>query len=69
MNMIGSIIANETFVMKFGVKAGDGTWSLPANYQLAWTIVQFLCAMLGAFTSGFLSDALGRRACFVTIIG
>ena len=68
MNMIGSIISNKEFTIQFGVKSEDGSWSLPANYQLVWNIVQYVCAMAGAFTSGLVSDALGRRVCFLTII-
>ncbi|KAH6713719.1 general substrate transporter [Leptodontidium sp. MPI-SDFR-AT-0119] len=70
MTLIGSIIANKTFVQHFG-RYDDGieAWTLPASRQLIWSIVQFVSAMAGAMTVGTLNDILGRRICFlITVI-
>ncbi|CAH0055630.1 unnamed protein product [Clonostachys solani] len=75
LNLIGSIIANAEFTESFGeFDIGLGVWTLPANRQLAWTICQFVSAMLGAFTVGMISDKWGRKLCgfitvFLTILG
>ncbi|KAH7124327.1 general substrate transporter [Dactylonectria macrodidyma] len=64
LNLMGSIIANNEFVKSFGVYDESlEAWTLPANRQLAWTICQFLSAILGAWTVGMISDRVGRRLC------
>ncbi|KAJ5748414.1 uncharacterized protein N7511_010110 [Penicillium nucicola] len=70
LTLIGSIIANSEFVEKFGVyDAGTASWTLPANRQLAWTLVQYVSAMAAAIASGYLNDTFGRRICFfITIL-
>ncbi|KAI1759237.1 general substrate transporter [Hypoxylon sp. FL1150] len=63
--MIGSIIGNSEFVKSFGVYDESlKTWSLPADQQFVWTIVQYVFAIVGAFTVGQLSDICGRRIMF-----
>ncbi|KAF7556681.1 hypothetical protein G7Z17_g1245 [Cylindrodendrum hubeiense] len=70
MTLIGSIIANAEFVQKFGVHDPETElWSLPANRQLYWSIVQYVCAMVGAIASGYLNDILGRRPVFLLLVG
>ncbi|KXH32086.1 hypothetical protein CNYM01_13307 [Colletotrichum nymphaeae SA-01] len=47
--LTGSIIANKEFVKDFGVfEESVGAWTLPANRQLIWTIVQYVAAILSA---------------------
>ncbi|KAF2014568.1 maltose permease [Aaosphaeria arxii CBS 175.79] len=70
LTLIGSIIANKEFVKDFGVFDNSlGQWTLPANRQLIWTIVQFVAAILSALGSGQLNDIFGRRVCFFITIG
>ncbi|KAL4793232.1 general substrate transporter [Aspergillus venezuelensis] len=75
LTLIGSIIANAQFIEQFGVyDQASQTWSLPADHQLVWSIVQYVVAMLAAIVSGYLNDIWGRRVCFLltvalTIIG
>ncbi|KAK7414421.1 hypothetical protein QQX98_006699 [Neonectria punicea] len=69
LTLIGSIIANAEFVKKFGVYDDRlEVWTLPADRQLAWTICQFLAAIVGAFTVGSINDRFGRRICFHTTL-
>ncbi|KAH8670671.1 general substrate transporter [Ilyonectria robusta] len=69
MTLIGSIIANAEFVHKFGIHdAATDTWSLPADRQLYWSIVQYVCAMAGAIGSGYLNDVVGRRPVFLFLV-
>ncbi|OKL55567.1 hypothetical protein UA08_09146 [Talaromyces atroroseus] len=69
LTLIGSIIANTEFVKQFGVYSEAlQTWSLPASYQLVWTIVQYSSAILSAIGSGYLNDYFGRRVCFVVTV-
>ncbi|GME43046.1 maltose permease [Neofusicoccum parvum] len=65
LTLVGSIIANEEFVKGFGTYNDKvGTWILPADHQLIWTIVQYVSAAACAFAAGFLNDLCGRRFCF-----
>ncbi|PYI26621.1 MFS general substrate transporter [Aspergillus indologenus CBS 114.80] len=69
LTLIGSIIANTEFVHHFGCyDEAQQVWSLPANYQLVWTIVQYVSAMSSALGSGYLNDTLGRRVGFFTTV-
>ncbi|KAJ5578459.1 uncharacterized protein N7459_007423 [Penicillium hispanicum] len=69
MTLIGSIIANSEFIEHFGTyDHGIQQWTLPANYQLIWSIVQYIAAIAGAVGVGFLNDVFGRRICFFVII-
>ncbi|CRG92313.1 High-affinity glucose transporter HXT2 [Talaromyces islandicus] len=69
MTFIGSIIANEEFIKQFGLyDTNISTWILPANYQLVWSVVQYVAAMVGAFGIGLLSDRFGRRVCFYVTV-
>ncbi|SPO07216.1 uncharacterized protein DNG_09910 [Cephalotrichum gorgonifer] len=69
MTMIGSIIANVEFVQQFGVYHSESeTWTLPASTQLYWTVIQYVCAMAAAVTSGALNDTFGRRPVFICIV-
>ncbi|PYH91642.1 general substrate transporter [Aspergillus ellipticus CBS 707.79] len=69
LTLIGSIIANDEFVKTFGSHdTRSDTWSLPANRQLVWSVVQYISAISGAFSMGFLNDIFGRRMCFISII-
>ncbi len=68
--LVGSIIANKEFVKDFGVfDESIGVWTLPANRQLTWTIIQFVAAILSALGSGQLNDLWGRRLCFFVTVG
>ncbi|KAJ5689679.1 maltose permease [Penicillium macrosclerotiorum] len=75
LTLIGSIIANTEFIKQFGVyDLASQSWSLPANHQLVWSIVQYTSAMAAAILSGSMNDIFGRRLCFLitvtlTIIG
>lgn len=69
LTLIGSIIANEEFAKFFGVLDQElDTWTLPADRQLVWSIVQYVSAFTAAFASGFLNDIFGRRICFLTTV-
>ncbi|KAI3041351.1 hypothetical protein CBS147352_9541 [Aspergillus niger] len=73
--LIGSIIANEQFIIQFGVyDTSLQQWTLPATRQMIWTMVQFISAAMGAVIVGYLSDRLGRLVCLygtivLTILG
>ncbi|KAL3468852.1 general substrate transporter [Aspergillus californicus] len=70
LTLIGSIIANKGFVEQFGTyDDASQAWSLPANRQLVWTIVQFISAIVVALVSGSLNDIFGRRVCFLVTVG
>lgn len=70
MTLIGSIIAVPSFVQHFGTfDEGSQSWTLPADEQLIWSIVQYISAMVGAFGSGHINDILGRRFVFFLIVG
>ncbi|KAJ0424998.1 general substrate transporter [Aspergillus carlsbadensis] len=45
------------------------SWSLPADHQLVWSIVQYISAMAAAIASGSLNDLFGRRVCFLITVG
>lgn len=69
MCLFGSILANAEFVKKFGrYDSSVDAWTLPADWQLVWTLVQFFCAISGSFIVGSFSDWLGRRAVFFSIV-
>lgn len=69
MTLIGSIIANVEFVKKFGdYDAKTDTWSLPADEQLVWSVVQYVSAMCGAMGAGYMNDVIGRRAVFYILV-
>ncbi|PYH87219.1 maltose permease [Aspergillus uvarum CBS 121591] len=69
LTLIGSVIANTEFVHHFGrYDEAQQVWSLPANYQLVWSIVQYVSAMSSALGSGYLNDTLGRRVGFFTTV-
>ncbi|CAG9978488.1 unnamed protein product [Clonostachys byssicola] len=70
MTLIGSIIANTEFVKQFGrFNEADDEWFLPADEQLIWSLVQYVCAMVGAMSSGQISDMAGRRLIFYLLVG
>ncbi|GKZ36166.1 hypothetical protein AbraIFM66950_007073 [Aspergillus brasiliensis] len=75
LTLLGSIIANEQFIIQFGVYDPSlRQWALPAIRQTIWTIVQFISAVMGAVIVGYLSDRLGRLICLygtvvLTIVG
>ncbi|KAH7131317.1 maltose permease [Dactylonectria macrodidyma] len=70
LTLIGSIIANKEFVKHFGVYDDNlVAWTLPANRQLIWTVIQFVSAILAAFAAGMLNDYFGRRICFFMTVG
>lgn len=70
MTLIGSIIAVPSFVQHFGVwNESTGSWTLPANQQLVWSIVQYISAVVGAFGSAHINEFFGRRIVFYTIVG
>jgi MFS family permease len=70
MTRIGSIIANQQFIEQFGVyDSPSQAWSLPADHQLVWSIVQYISAMAAAIASGSLNDLFGRRVCFLITVG
>ncbi|PYI03522.1 general substrate transporter [Aspergillus sclerotiicarbonarius CBS 121057] len=69
LTLIGSIIANNEFVQQFGrYDDTSQTWSLPANYQLVWSIVQYVSATVSALCGGYLNDTFGRRVCFLITV-
>ncbi|PWY78023.1 maltose permease [Aspergillus sclerotioniger CBS 115572] len=69
LTLIGSIIANTEFVRQFGVYDHSlQTWLLPANYQLVWSIVQYVSAIVTAICGGYLNDIFGRRVCFLMTV-
>lgn len=70
LTLIGSIIANKQFVKQFGVFDDSlEVWTLPAERQLIWTVVQFVAAIVSALGSGQLNDVWGRRLCFYMTVG
>lgn len=70
LTLVGSIIANESFVQKFGTyDESVGKVVLPATEQLVWTIVQYTSAIASAFLSGYLNDFGGRRVSFFVTVG
>ncbi|KAL1629321.1 hypothetical protein SLS56_005425 [Neofusicoccum ribis] len=57
LTLVGSIIANEEFVKSFGTYDDKvGTWILPADQQLIWTIVQYVLTVAGAIVELFSPD-------------
>lgn len=69
MTLIGSIIAVPSFVEHFGVwNESVSSWTLPADHQLIWSIVQYMAAVVGAFVSAHINDFFGRRIVFYTIV-
>ncbi|RTE72058.1 hypothetical protein BHE90_013536 [Fusarium euwallaceae] len=69
MTLIGSIIANVEFVKKFGKYDADtDSWTLPADEQLVWSVVQYVSAMCGAMGAGYMNDMIGRRAVFHILV-
>ncbi|KAL1604794.1 hypothetical protein SLS60_004334 [Paraconiothyrium brasiliense] len=67
--LIGSIIANPTFVEYFGVyDESIQAWALPADRQLVWSIVQYCSAMVGALVSRLLDDMFGKKLNFHCLI-
>ncbi|KAF7540481.1 hypothetical protein G7054_g1321 [Neopestalotiopsis clavispora] len=70
LTLVGSIIANESFVQRFGTyDESVGKVVLPATEQLVWTIVQYTSAIASAFLSGYLNDFGGRRVSFFVTVG
>ncbi|KAJ6042992.1 maltose permease [Penicillium canescens] len=70
LTLVGSIIANTQFIRQFGVyDQASQAWSLPADHQLVWSIVQYVTAMVVAIVSGSLNDTFGRRVCFLLTVG
>ena len=68
INLNGGIIANKGFIKQFGTVFTGGKQALDTNYVAAWGGIQSAGQVLGMCTLNFLSDALGRKAAFYTLL-
>ncbi|KAH7129106.1 general substrate transporter [Dactylonectria macrodidyma] len=61
MLLINSFFAFPTFKQKYGELLPDGSYSIPARWQLALTIVTNIGLIVGVFMNGYLADRFGLR--------
>ncbi|KAL9942534.1 hypothetical protein D7B24_000561 [Verticillium nonalfalfae] len=59
--LIGSFFAFPPFQRKFGVQLPNGSWSIPARWQLALGMVTNCGLILGVFANGYCADRWGFR--------
>lgn len=61
MLLINSLLAFPTFKEAFGVQLPDGSWSIPAKWQVALTIVVQGGLIVGTLSNGSLVDRFGFK--------
>ncbi|KAH6974285.1 general substrate transporter [Ilyonectria sp. MPI-CAGE-AT-0026] len=61
MLLMNSFFAFPTFKKKYGEMLPDGTYSVPAKWQLALTIVTNIGLIIGVFMNGYFADRFGLR--------
>ncbi|EEY18299.1 general alpha-glucoside permease [Verticillium alfalfae VaMs.102] len=59
--LIGSFFAFPPFQRKFGIQLPNGSWSIPARWQLALGMVTNCGLILGVFANGYCADRWGFR--------
>ncbi|KAL4961091.1 general substrate transporter [Aspergillus stella-maris] len=61
MQIVHSFYAFPQFQEKYGVQLDDGTYSIPAKWQLGLNLVALVGLMLGTFCNGWASERFGAR--------
>ncbi|OJJ45632.1 hypothetical protein ASPZODRAFT_133487 [Penicilliopsis zonata CBS 506.65] len=73
MLIISSFYAFPQFKEKYGVQLADGSWSVPAKWQMALSLASLIGLIIGVFANGTLVDRYGPRrvimASHVVLIG
>ncbi|KAM0325487.1 hypothetical protein ACHAQA_007474 [Verticillium albo-atrum] len=71
--LIGSFFAFPPFQRKFGVQLPNGSWSIPARWQIALSMVLNVGMIIGVFANGYCADRWGFRrvlmASHIALIG
>ncbi|KAL4925307.1 general substrate transporter [Aspergillus undulatus] len=69
MQIVHSFYAFPQFQEKYGVQLDDGSWSIPAKWQLGLNVVALVGLMFGTFANGWASERFGaRRVIMVSLI-
>lgn len=63
--LITSFFAFPQFQQKYGVELADGSWSIPAKWQLALICVMNCGLIAGVFANGYCADRWGFRKVFM----
>lgn len=61
IQIIGSFYAYPEFQKKYGVQLANGTYSIPASWQVALSLGSTVGIIIGIFANGFLVDRFGHR--------
>ena len=62
--LVPSFYAYPQFQQKYGVQLPDGSYSIPAQWQVALTLSTVVTMIPGIFAAGWLVDRYGYRRVF-----
>lgn len=66
LQIIASFYAYPTFQQKFGEMLANGTYSVPANWQLGLSLGSNTGLIFGTFANGYFADRYGPRKVMMT---